>query len=652
VPGIDPASMDRQADPCGDFFAYACGGWVAANPIPADKSRWSTFDQLRERNLEKLHGILEAQAAGKADPQDLFGQKAGDYYAACMDEAGIEKRGLADLRAEWKKLDAVKDLRSLAAAAGRLHAEGFGVLFGIGSTQDSKDSTQVVAGIAQGGLSLPDRDYYLKDDAKSAEIRKAFLPHVERMLELAGEKKARAAAEARAIFALERSMAESHWTRVERRDPVKTYNPMDLAGLEKRAPRYPWKAYFAALGAPGLHDFDVQTPQALSRLDELLGKTPFATWRAYLRWHVLRGLASARAVPRAFVDQSFAFTSASFTGAKELEPRWKACVRATDGALGDALGQAFSRRYLGGDARDEALKLVRGIQAAQGRNLDSLPWMDAATRGRAQEKLGRIDNKIGYPSKWRDYASLEVTRGSYLKSALAAEAFESRRDLGKVGKPLDRTEWHMTAPTVNAYYSPPMNEIVFPAGILQSPFYTPGANDAVNYGAVGFVVGHELTHGFDDQGRKFDAQGNLADWWSPTVGEEFDKRAACVERQYSGYVAVDDVKLDGKLTLGENIADLGGLKLALAAYRASRAGLPAEAPVAGLTPDQQFFVAAAQVWCGHTRPEQARFLAKVDPHSPMRWRVDGPLSNLPEFARAFSCKAGDGMVRAERCEVW
>jgi endothelin-converting enzyme/putative endopeptidase len=652
VPGIDLAAMDRTVSPCADFFTYACGGWIASNPIPADKPRWGTFDRLREKNLERLRDILGAQAAGQVDPEDLFGQKAGAYYAACMDEAGIEKAGLAALRAEWRKLEGVRDARALAAAVGRLHAEGIGVLFGIRSTQDSKDSTKVVAGIAQGGLSLPDRDYYLKDDTRSAEIRAAFLAHAGKMLTLAGEKPARAAREAKAILALEKAMAESHWTRVERRDPVRTYNPYDLGALQKRTPRYPWGTYLAALGAPEVRSFDVQTPQALSRVDELLGKTPFDTWRAYLRWHVLRDLASARAVPRAFVDESFAFTSRSFTGAKELEPRWKACVRATDGAMGDAVGQAFVRRHFGGDARDQALALVRGIQAAQGRNLEALAWMDGATRARAEEKLGRIDNKIGYPSKWRDYSSLEVARGSYLKSLLAAEAFESRRDLAKIGKPLDRTEWEMTAPTVNAYYSPPMNEMVFPAGILQPPFYSRGANDAVNYGAAGFVVGHELTHGFDDQGRKFDAQGNLADWWSPVVGQEFEKRAACVERQYSGYVAVADVKLDGKLTLGENIADLGGLKLALAAYRASRAGKPPEAPVAGFSPDQQFFLAAAQVWCGHARPEHARLLAQVDPHSPARWRVDGPLSNLPEFAAAFGCKAGDPMVRADRCQVW
>jgi endothelin-converting enzyme/putative endopeptidase len=385
---------------------------------------------------------------------------------------------------------------------------------------------------------------------------------------------------------------------------------------------------------------------------DLARKTPAATWRAYLRWHVLADMAEARALPGPFVAEDFAFTSRNFTGAKELQPRWKLCVEATDGAMGQPLGQAFVNRWFPGDARESALRLVRDIQSAQGRNLETLSWMDGATRQKAEEKLGRIDNKIGYPTRWRDYSSLQVDRGSYLKSLLAAAAFETRHTLSKIGKPVDRTDWRMSPPTVNAYYNPSLNEIVFPAGILQPVFYTRGANDAVNYGAIGYVVGHELTHGFDDQGRKFDGAGNMSDWWSPSVGQEFEKRAACVERQYSGYTAVDDLKLNGKLTLGENIADLGGLKLAFAAYRASREGKPPEAPVAGLRPEQQFFVAAAQVWCDKMRPEEARRRVVTDPHSPGRWRIDGPLSNLPEFAAAFGCKAGGPMVRADRCEVW
>ncbi len=652
VPGIDASAMDPGASPCIDFYAYACGGWLSKAEIPPDKARWGRFDELQERNLERLRDILEAAAAGKVSGEDPDGKTVGDYYAACMDEAGIEASGLADLRAEWKKLDAVRDARSLAKAVGSLQRQGVGALFGFGAQQDYKDSTKVVAVLAQGGLGLPDRDYYLQADARSDGIRQSYLAHVESMFSLAGVSRAQAAREARAAFELEKALAGSHWTRTEMRDPERTYNPVGLGGLEKAAPRFPWKIYLASLGAPPAPDLFVTTPRAVALLGELAARTKAADWRAYLRWHLLAELAGARALPRAFVEEDFAFTSRNFTGAKELPPRWKRCVRATDGALGEALGRAFVQRWFAGGAREKALELVRNIQAAQGANLAALSWMDGATRQRALEKLGRIDNKIGFPEKWRDYSALKVDRGSYLRSLLAAEAFEVRWDLSKIGKPVDRGEWRMTPPTVNAYYNPLLNEMVFPAGILQPVFYTLGANDAVNYGAVGYVVGHELTHGFDDNGRKFDAKGNLADWWSPRVDEEFEKRAACVERQYSGYLAVDDLKLNGKLTLGENIADLGGLKLSLAAYRASRQGKLPEARVEGLTPEQQFFVAAAQVWCDKVRPEEARHRVVVDSHSPGRWRVDGPLSDLHEFAAAFGCKAGDPMVRADRCEVW
>ncbi|HOX44750.1 MAG TPA: M13 family metallopeptidase [Myxococcota bacterium] len=652
ITGIDLAAIDPGAKPCEDFYAFACGGWIANHEIPPDKARWGMFDQLGERNLGLLRELLEEAAAGKSAPEDVFGQKVGDFYAACMDEAGIERSGLAELQAEWAKLEAVQDPASLAAAVGRIQRSGVGVLFNFGAMQDFEDSRRMIAGVFQGGLSLPDRDYYLKDDPKNAQIRKSYLAYLEAMLGLAGVPQARASEEARAVFELERAMAESHWSRTEMRDPQKIFHPLDRAGLEGQTPGFDWPSYFQAVGAVPPERFNASTPQALARLAELLGKTPPETWRAYLRWHVLRGLVRSRALPRAFVDRAFAFSSENFTGAKELEPRWKHCADLSDSLLGEAVGQAFVRRHFAGDAKDKALALIRGVQRAQGENLKSLPWMDAATRTKASEKLAAIDNKIGYPDTWRDYSALEITRSSLLRSLLAAMAFETQRDLDKIGKPVDRREWFMSAPTVNAYYSAQLNEMVFPAGILQPMFYTPGANDAVNHGAIGFVMGHELTHGFDDEGRKFDAQGNLAEWWSPSVAQEFEQRAACIERQYGEYVVVDDLRLNGKLTLGENIADLGGLELALAAYRASRAGLPPEPAVGGYTPEQQFFLAAGQVWCARTRPEEARNRVVTDPHSSPRWRVNGPLSNMPDFAAAFGCQAGDAMVRAERCEVW
>jgi predicted metalloendopeptidase len=653
APGIDPAAVKREVDPCTDFYEFACGGWLEKTPIPADKGTWvRSFSVMEEENKGKLRAILDTAAAGKVDPEDRHGQQVADLYAGCMDEPAIEKAGLKPLQAEWKKLDAVKDAASLSAAVGRLHAAGSGVLFGLGSVQDAKDSTQVIGLIAQGGLSLPDRDYYTKDDEKSAAIRKDFLAHVEAQLRAAGVPAARGAREAKAILALETAMASSHWTRVELRDPQRTYNRLDLPGLKKAAPRFAWDRYLGALGAPGLTAFTATTPKALQKLDALIKATSPATWQAYLRWHLLSEAAEARALPGALSEPAFWFQARNFSGIKAMPERWKHCVELTDGLLGEALGQAYVRRHFGGDAKAKALALVGGVQQAMGRRIDVLSWMDEATRAKAREKLAAVDNKIAYPASWRSYDGLAIQRGDFLASQRAANAFEMKRQLAKIGKPLDRTEWQMSPPTVNAYYDPALNEMAFPAGILQPPFYTLGANDAVNYGAIGLVVGHELTHGFDDQGRQYDAKGNLTDWWTKPVAEEFDRRAQCVEKQYDGYTAIDELKVNGKLTLGENLADLGGLKLAFAAYRASRAGKPEEAPVGGFSAAQQFFVAHAQAWCGHVRPERARERALTDPHSPPRWRVNGPLANLPEFADAFQCAAGAPMVRAERCDIW
>jgi len=655
APAVDPSMLDASVKPCDDFYAYACGGWLARTAIPPDKAVWShSFSLIEERNLKYLRDIAEQDAAGRIDPADRYPAKVGDFWAACMDEEGIERRGTSDLAALWAQLDRVSDVRSLTREVAALHRVGVFPIFALESDQDAKDATQVIGVVEQGGLSLPDRDYYLNTDPRTIELQKAYREYVARMLALAGVPAERAAREAAAIYGLERSLAEAQWTRVEMRDPKRTYNRVELAGLERDAPHFPWKEYLAGLGHPGLTAFSVTTPKYLARLDELLQRTPPETWRAYLRWRLLATAAAERALPRAFSEERFAFQSKQFTGAKEQEPRWKHCVHATLGALGEALGQAYVRRYFGAEGKASTRKLVAGIEEAMARNLDAVPWMDAATRRRAQEKLARVDNKIGYPDTWRDYGALQVDRHSFLASLRAADAFEVNRDLSKIGKPLDRGEWHMVPPQVNAYYNPSMNEMVFPAGVLQPPFYTRGAPDAVNYGAIGMVVGHELTHGFDDQGRQFDARGNLVDWWTPGVGSEFDRRAACVERQYSGYVAVDDVKVDGKLTLGENIADLGGLKLAFAAYQASRVGKPPEPPVAGFTPQQAFFVGYAQAWCTAIRPELARLRARTDPHSPARWRVDGPLSDLPQFREAFSCPVSSPMVRSggDRCEVW
>jgi putative endopeptidase len=655
TPGLDPSIVDPNVKPCDDFYAYACGGWLAKATIPADKPIWSrSFVEIDERNLKLLRDIAEQDAAGKLDPGDRYPDKVGDYWAACMDESGIEQRGTRDLEREWKRIDTVQDPASLATELAELHRDGVFPVFRITSDQDAKDATQVIGVIAQGGLSLPDRDYYLKDDPKTLAIQQAYRAHLVKMQELAGVPPDRAGKDAEAVLGLEKSLAEAHWTRVEMRDPQRIYNRVDLAGLEQAAPRFPWRRYLDALGHGDLTTFSTTTPRYLARVNELLERTPPETWRAYLRWRLLAGMASQRALPKAFVDERFAFQSKNFTGAKELEARWKHCVRMTEGALGEALGQGYVRRHFGSAGKDKTRQLVSDIEGAMGRDLDGLSWMEPATRQKGREKLSGIVNKVGYPDAWRNYDAMKLDRSSFFDSVLAANAFEVNRDLSKIGKPVDRNEWNMPPPMVNAYYNPSMNEIVFPAGILQPPFYTRGAPDAVNYGAIGMVVGHELTHGFDDEGRQFDAHGNLTEWWTPADAKEFERRAQCVARQFDEYVAVDDVKLNGKLTLGENIADLGGLRLAFAAYQASRAGKGLEAPIAGFTPEQAFFVGYAQSWCTAIRPEYARLRATTDPHSPAQWRVDGPLSNLPEFQKAFSCPAGSKMVRAggSRCEVW
>jgi endothelin-converting enzyme/putative endopeptidase len=653
APAIDVSALDRKTAPCEDFYQFACGGWLARAEIPADKPLWGAFTIVEERTLAELRGILDAAAAGTLAPPDRDGKRIGDYYGACMDEEGVEARGLRDLKAEWARLDAVSEPGALAAAVARLHLGGVPALFGFGQVQDAKDATQVIGQVEQGGLTLPDRDYYLKDDARTAEIRDLYAKHLRKMLALAGLPEAEADREASAVQRIETALAETHWTQVELRDPQRTYNRVDLDGLEKLAPRFPWRGFLADLGIPGVAAITVTTPKFVEQVGRLLGTVRPEDWRAYLRWHLLEAMAGDRALPRAFVAEKFAFSSAAFTGQKEMMARWKKCVGAVDDALGDALGRVYVARFFGAGARERTAGLVGEIEKAMAESLRAVPWMDAATRRKAEEKLARIANKVGYPERWRSYEGFEPERDSWFRSILAAEAFETRRQLAKIGRPVDRQEWLMTPPSVNAYYEPAMNEMVFPAGILQPPFFNRGAPDAVNYGAIGMVVGHELTHGFDDQGRQYDGAGNLRDWWSPAVAEEFKRRAACLVKQYGEYEGAPGAKLDGELTLGENIADLGGAKLAFAAHRAALEKAPGR-DLAGFTPDQQFFVGLAQAWCTRTREPFARMLAGIDPHSPPRYRVNGSLVNIPEFAAAFRCEAPSPMVRlpGQRCEVW
>jgi putative endopeptidase len=652
---LDESALDHTVSPCDDFYQFACGGWLARTEIPPDKPMWSRgFTEVHERNLQKLRGILESAAAGAPDTADPYWKKIGDFYAACMDEAGADAHGLVDLKAEWARLDQVSDAASLEREVAFLHARGVFSLFGFGQTQDAKNANEVIAEVAQGGLSLPDRDYYTKPDPRTQEIRALYRHHVERMLVLAGISHAEAQARAAAILRLETALAEPQWTQVQLRDPARVYNRVDLAGLEKLAPRFGWKAYLADVGIPGVTSITVTTPRFLERMNALVETTPAADWRAYLEWHLLEEMARARALPKVFVEQNFAFAAAAFTGQKEMEVRWKRCVSETDAELGEALGEPYVHLYFGAEGKERTSQLVAQIEKAMGEDLQAISWMDAPTRQMALLKLSRIVNKIGYPNVWRNYDALLVDRSSFFKSVLAANAFEVRRQLAKIGKPVDRKEWQMTPPAVNAYYDPQLNEMVFPAGILQPPFFGRGAPQTVNYGSIGMVVGHELTHGFDDEGRKFDADGNLRDWWTPTVAKEFDRRAQCLVKQFDAYEPLPGVRLNGELTLGENIADLGGTKLSFAAMRRSLSGEPPPPSVGGFTPHQQFFVGLAQVWCTQVREPFARMLAAVDPHSPPRFRVNGPLSNLHEFAEAFQCQAGSRMARPpdRRCAVW
>jgi putative endopeptidase len=666
---VDDSALDPGVSPCNDFYQYACGGWLKSTPIPGDQASWTrSFDVMEERNEQDLRAILERYASGQGkDEPDA--QKLGDYYASCMDEEAIEKAGIASLKPELDRINKIKTIKDLAEAVGALHARDVHPLFMFVSGQDAKDATQVIGILSQGGLGLPDRDYYLKDDEITKKLRDKYEEHVGKMLELLGDKPAAAKANAATVLAVERALAEASMSKEDLRDPQKVYHRLERAGLEQAAPTFPWGAYLAKLGAPDVTAINVAQPEFVKALDVALStsplssckddgkaakpcpkpakKFPAAELQTYLRWHLVRGV--ARALPARFVEESFRFEQA-LTGIEKLPPRWKRCVRSTDNALGEALAQPYVKKTLGAEGKATVKQMVLAIEQAMGDELGTLRWMDDGTRARARTKLVAIANKIGFPDKWRDYGTLTVARGDYVGNRVRASVFEVKRDLGKIGKPVDRGEWQMTPPAVNAYYEPALNEMVFPAGILAAPFFSNTATRATNYGAIGMVIGHELTHGFDDEGRQYDDKGNLRDWWTPAVNTEFNARAACVEKQYNDYVAIGDLHLKGKLTLGENLADLGGARLAYLALQKELAGKPREA--SRFSPEQQFFLGFAQGWCTNMRDETLRLLAKNNPHSPPRFRVNGPVSNMPEFAAAFQCKAGSPMVRANRCEVW
>ncbi|MFT5456142.1 MAG: putative endopeptidase [Myxococcota bacterium] len=642
-------SMDTAADPCTDFYRYACGGWLDSTTIPDDKSSVTrSFTAIADSNLETLRTILERAAEAPGDDPDV--QRIGSYYGACMDQPTVDARGADPIAEDLAAVAQIDSRDALVRTLAELHYAGLGGLWGSWVDADAKSPDTYVLNRAQGGLGLPDRDYYLSDDPNMVEIRASYLAHVEKMLPHAGTGADQAKATAERILAFETRLAEASWPRVDLRDAEKVYNKLDKSEVAASMPSWDWEAYFAAVKVEQPADVVVMTPSYFEKLDGILAETELSTIRDYLSWNIVN-----RAAPHLSSEiesADFAFYGTVLRGQQEEEPRWKRCVRRTDGALGELLAQRYIEAAFPGDSKAIALDMIQRIEGAFEQGLPDLEWMDDATRAQAVQKARAITNKIGYPDKWRTYPGLTVSGDDYWGNLKAHWRHESARELGRIGKPVDKSEWYMTPPTVNAYYNPTGNEIVFPAGILQPPFFDASYPKAFNFGAIGMVMGHEISHGFDDEGRKFAPTGELKEWWAAEVSERFEERAACVVEQFDGFEVEPGLSVNGKLTLGENIADLGGIKLAYEAYQSHVAEHGAEPEMGGLTPEQQFYVAYAQGWCTLRRPEIARQYAQTDPHSPPDFRVNGPLMNTPAFAEAFACEPGDPMVRADLCQIW
>jgi len=651
-PSLNLESIDKSIDPCVNLYQYACGRWQKENPIPADQTSWGVYGKLYEDNLKFLRGILEQVAA--ADGQrDAVSQKIGDFYAACVDETAIEKRGMTPITPELDRIAALKSAHDFAPLIARLQlaSRGRSMLFAGGADQDPDNSEQIIAVLDQGGLGLPDRDYYTKDDAKSKEIRERYVQHVQKMFELLGDDPATAETNAQIVMRIETSLAKASLTQVERRDPYKLKNKMDLPGLKKLAPNFDWDTYYADLHYPAVTVLNVASPSFFRSMNSELTGTSLDNWKTYFRFHVAD--ASAPYLSTRFVEESFDFYRKYLRGASEMQPRWKRCVQYTDRNLGDALGQAYVRKVFSPELKQSTLEMVQRIEAAMEQRIRGLDWMSPETKREALVKLHGIRNKIGYPDKWRDYSSVTITRDDFIGDIRNANAFEVRRNIAKIGKPVDRNEWDMSPPTVDADYNPQMNDINFPAGVLQPPLYDAKMDDAPNYGDTGGTIGHELTHGFDDEGSQFDATGNLKNWWTKADREKFDERTKCVSDQYSSYTVVDDVHINGRLTMGEDVADLGGEILAYIAWKAATKDKDLR-PIDGLSPEQRFFIGYAQWDCTNERPEDLRMRAQVDPHSPAQYRINGVVVNMPEFAQAFGCKADQPMVKPTEkvCRVW
>ncbi len=642
--------MDKAVDPCVDFFKYSCGKWNQLNPIPPDQPAWSVYAKMEDDNQRFLWGMLQQAAAGGSS-RDTNEAKIGDYFQACMDEPAVERAGAKPLAPALAQIQGLKSLDELAAYIAAQHRVGLdrNLLFRFSSEPDYDNSSQMMAFAKAGGLGLPDRDYYTKTDAKSQEIQQRYREHVGRMFTLLGESASDAASDAQTAFDIETSLAKVSLTATERRNPYNLKHRISRADLLHMTPAYDWNSYFHVLGAPEFSMVNVTEPKFFEELNRQLSSRDLAAWRAYLRWHLLHS--RARFLSSAFAREDFAFFSQYLSGSKEMPPRWKQCTRLVDRELGDALGQVFVRRTFTPQTKGDAVLVIRQIEDEMGRDIKDLSWMSEQTKAQALEKLHAVVNKVGFPDKWRDYSSVVIMRDDFLANASHAAEFEEHRQLAKIGQPVDRREWFMTPPTVNAYYDPQTNDINFPAGVLQPPLFDPKMDAAPNYGNTGATMGHELTHGFDDEGRQFDAQGNLRDWWTPSDAKAFETRVSCVRDQYAKYVVVDDIHINSSLTLGEDVADLGGTLLAYVAWKHATASQNLK-PVDDLTPDQRFFVGMAQWACGDERPELKRMMAITDPHSPLEYRINGVVSNLPQFGEAFGCTAGQPMMHENACRVW
>ena len=649
-PGFNIDSLDRNADPCSDFYQFACGNWIHNHPLPADRTRFGTFDQLDEYNAAVLRELLEgASKQAKAGNADAVTQKIGDYYAACMDESAIEARGLSSIKPLLDQIRSMKSKSDLAGVLANLHPLGLDAFFGFGSITDPKDAQRVIAATDQGGIGLPERDFYLRDGDKSAQLRKEYVSHIARMLRTAGRPERDATRSAQEIMALETELAKISMDVVTRRDPEKLYNPSTREKFLSSSRAFNWSLYLRGIDPPEFETINHVSPPFLKGMDAVLQSESLDVIKDYLTWQLLHALSTE--LPHEFQVEEFHFYGQVLGGAKEQRPRWKRCVNYTDAQLGEALGQVYVKAAFGPESKERMQTMVKALKTALHDDVSTLDWMGPETKKQAVAKLEAMIDKIGYPDKWRDYSSYRVDRNDAVGNLIRGNQFESRRQLNKIGKPVDKTEWGMTPPTVNAEYHPERNDITFPAGILQPPFFDNQLDDAINFGAIGAVIGHEMTHGFDDEGRQYDLNGNLKDWWTAADAKAFTERAQCLVDEYSNFVAADDVKVNGKLTLGENTADNGGVRIALAALLSTIQNNP-PAEIDGFTPEQRFFLGFAHVWCQNQTPESLRLQAQTNPHSPGKWRVNGTVQNLPAFQKAFNCKAGQAMAPENACRVW